>query len=88
MPTERHRDNTFRVLCALSGLAAIWEVYTILNKEPGDTESATLRALGNGQPFLIFMWGMLSGHLWAKKLGVFLPGVLAGVLFWPLVDGQ
>lgn len=58
------RITTFSVLAALSLLAAAWEVWTILNEEDGDTFSATIRKLGMNQPFIIFMLGMLSGHLW------------------------
>lgn len=56
--------STFSVLATLAILAAAWETWTICNRTSGDTFSATIRALGKGQPFIIFMLGMLSGHLW------------------------
>jgi hypothetical protein len=58
------RTNTFIVLSTLSLIAAAWECWTILNNQPGDTFSATLRQLGKSQPFIILMFGMVSGHLW------------------------
>jgi hypothetical protein len=56
--------TTFNVLITLSILATAWEIWTIINNEDGDTFSATIRRLGVNQPFIIFMLGMLSGHLW------------------------
>jgi hypothetical protein len=56
--------STLSVLYALALLAAAWECFTIVNREEGDTFSATIRRLGKGQPFIVFMLGMLSGHLW------------------------
>jgi hypothetical protein len=60
----KKRNLTFSVLAGLSILAAMWEIWTILNDEDGDTFSATIRHLGVNQPFIVFMTGMLSGHLW------------------------
>ncbi|BCM89022.1 hypothetical protein IAD21_00865 [Abditibacteriota bacterium] len=56
--------STLSVLYTLAILAAAWEFWTIVNRSPGDTFSATIRKLGKGQPFIVFMLGMLSGHLW------------------------
>jgi len=52
------------VLAALSIIAAAWEIWTLVNSERGDTFSATVKKLGTQQPFIVFMLGMLSGHLW------------------------
>ena len=56
--------STLSVLYALGIVAAAWECWTIVNKAPGDTFSATLRKLGKGQPFIVLMLGMLCGHLY------------------------
>lgn len=61
---ENDQRQTFMVLAALGIAAAIWEVFTILNTRKADTFSAVLKQLGVNQPFIIFMLGMLSGHLW------------------------
>ena len=56
--------STLAVLATLSIFAAAWETWTICNRDRGDTFSATVRKLGEGQTFVIFMLGMLMGHLW------------------------
>lgn len=80
--------STFSVLATLSILAAAWETWTICNRTPGDTFSATIRGLGKGQPFIIFMLGMLMSHLWRDRMDVFVAGLAAGMIHWPLKDGQ
>jgi len=87
--TERHKRNTFLVLCGLGGAGALWEIWTILNRCIGDTFSAILRMLGNGQPFIPFMFGMLNGHLWKGYARVAcVVGFVIGIFFWPLKDGE
>ena len=55
--------STLNVLYGLGITAAIWEMYTIVNKENGDTFSATVRKLGQEQPFIVLCSGLLLGHL-------------------------
>lgn len=64
------RTKTFIILASLSVIAAMWEMWTIVNNDEGDTFSATIKQLGTSQPFVVFMWGMVSGHLfWPLKDG-------------------
>lgn len=56
--------STLSVLYALATAAAAWEIYTIVNREPGDTFSATVRKLGRAQPFIVLGFGLICGHLW------------------------
>ena len=82
--------STLSVLYALAIIAAAWECYTICDKTDGNTFSATIRALGEGQPLIPFMLGMLMRHLWGDHeatLRAYLAGFENGV-FWPLIDGQ
>lgn len=55
--------STLSVLYALGIVGALWEFYTICNREPGDTFSATVRKLGREQPFIVLCFGLLCGHL-------------------------
>jgi hypothetical protein len=57
------KSQTFIVLSSLAVVAAAWECWTILNNKNGDTFSATIRKLGEGQPFLVFAFGLTMGHL-------------------------
>ncbi|RYX79964.1 hypothetical protein EON83_30530 [bacterium] len=56
--------STLNVLMTLSILAAMWEMYTLANRQNGDTFSATIRRLGQNQPFIVFACGLIMGHLW------------------------
>jgi hypothetical protein len=58
------KSTTFNILAGLSIVAACWEMWTIVNRQRGDTFSATIKQLGTSQPFIVFMSGMLCGHLW------------------------
>jgi hypothetical protein len=91
--TERHKRNTFIALSGIATLAALWEIWTIVNRYIGDTFSAILRMLGEGQPFIPFMFGMLNGHLWGNcrnrfPLVAVVVGFICGMFLWPLRDGQ
>ncbi|RYX82065.1 hypothetical protein EON83_21395 [bacterium] len=80
--------STLAVLATLAIIAAAWEIWTILNHIPGDTFSATLRELGENQPFIPFMCGMLGRHLYGdnpETNAALLAGYDGGV-FWPLKD--
>jgi hypothetical protein len=80
--------STLAVLATLAIIAAAWEIYTICNRAPGDTFSATIRGLGEGQIFIPFMLGMLGRHLFGDNpatLAALLAGFEAGI-FWPLID--
>jgi hypothetical protein len=57
------KSQTFIVLSSLAVVAAAWECWTILNNKNGDTFSATIRKLGESQPFVVFAAGLVSGHL-------------------------
>ncbi|MBW3636709.1 MAG: hypothetical protein KY445_09650 [Armatimonadetes bacterium] len=63
--------STLSVLYALGIIAAAWEFFTIVNRERGDTFSATIRKLGKEQPFIVLACGLVAGHL-----------------FWPLIDKE
>lgn len=55
--------STLNVLYGLGIVAAMWEMWTIVNRAPGDTFSATVRKLGQEQPFIVLCSGLLLGHL-------------------------
>lgn len=55
--------STLAVLASLSILAAAWECYTLCNRTQGDTFSATIRRLGQNQPFIVLAFGLVAGHL-------------------------
>lgn len=59
----KQTDLTFYALCGLGILAALWEMWTIVNNRPGDTFSATIKKLATGQPFIVLMTGLVCGHL-------------------------
>jgi hypothetical protein len=56
-----NQSKTFNVLAGLSILAAGWEIWTIINREKGDTFSATIKSLGKGQPFIKIPQGYRTG---------------------------
>ena len=56
--------TTLAVLGLGCVIAANWEMWTVCNREVGDTFSATIRKLGRAQPFVIFACGLVMGHLW------------------------
>jgi hypothetical protein len=56
--------STLSVLYTLGIIAAAWEMWTIVNRENGDTFSATLRRLGQNQPFIVLATGLVVGHLY------------------------
>lgn len=53
---------------ALSACAALWEMYTLANRTNGDTFSATIRRLGQNQPFIVLACGLVCGHLFWPPL--------------------
>lgn len=80
--------TTLRILEICGAIAALWEIKTLVDNEDGNTISATLRKVGDGQPFVIFMSAMLVCHLFKKRMDAVLLGLAAGFMFWPLVDGE
>lgn len=86
----RHQRNTFLVLMAHAATLGGCEVFTIISPAFGDTLSATIRALGEGQAFIPFAMAMFMGHLWGgastRVLWAVLIGFLCEVAFWKLTD--
>lgn len=85
----RHQRNTFLVLMAHAATLGGWETWTIVSPHFGDTLSATIRALGEGQSLIPFAFGLLNGHLWFSNRWAFfamLCGIAAGAVFWKLTD--
>lgn len=77
------------MLATLGIVAAAWECWTLVEKEKGQSFSATLRKLGRAQPFIPMMSGALMRHLWDcdETRAAYHAGYAAGG-FWPLHDGE
>lgn len=80
--------STLSVLMSLAAAAGCWEMWTIANRQNGDTFSAVTKKLGENQPVIILGCGLLCGHLWRDRIAIFLTGLAIGMRDWPLLDKE
>lgn len=52
------------ILIGIALFLAGWEVWTLVNKTPGDHITARVREMTAKWPLLPFLLGVLVGHLW------------------------
>jgi len=58
----------FVVVCLLL-LLLLWELWTVVNKIPGDTVSESIKRVSFRYPIVAFLAGVLAGHWWWPLCG-------------------
>ena len=61
-------QKTRKVVLGATAALLVYEGWTLINKEPGDTISETIWEDAKSRPLIPFLFGLLMGHFFWQKL--------------------